>query len=408
MSWKDRLRTLEYESPSGEQFTLAFDDLSREVGKKAPVTEFPNQNAGAVQDLGQSTKRYPITAYISGRDYDTEADRFWSALNESGPGVLRHPRFGNLDVVPVSVSQSESFVEGGGRASFRIDFVESDQAALLYPSRTSLSPNAIYAAVDAAAGAAAKSLEGIEAEDPGALEVLKNKVKNALGAVNNAFDTITGVTDSIRSEIQSTIGGIISEIDTLVQAPMSLAQSLITLYRLPARTVTSVKSKIDGYTALANTLADAFIDTTNQYGQMFGLINAASTAGFQIAAAESTVTGEIETRASAANIVESLFAIQNIADASYESSGVVDYELQRASRMAITNALKSLQEKSINLPVERVFTLESDEALLSLVDSLYGNIDSLDSTIDRFIRYNELQGSHIVMVPQGTTVRWYE
>ena len=107
MSVFDRLRTMRYIAPSGSEFVLEFDELVRTLGKKSIASEYPGRDAGSVQDLGRRTRRYPIVCYISGPDYDEEADRFAAALEESGPGVLEHPRWGTLDVHPSLARQHD-------------------------------------------------------------------------------------------------------------------------------------------------------------------------------------------------------------------------------------------------------------------------------------------------------------
>lgn len=411
MSWRDRLRTLDYTSPSGETFTLLFDDLSREVDKKAPVTEFPGQNRGAVQDLGQSTIRYPMDVYISGADYDVESDRFWAALNESGPAEMQHPRYGDLVVLPVTVSQSERFVEGAGQARFSVEFVEADAQQFEYPRVARTSPDAIAANAAAAAAQAADVAGRADIDDLGAAAALKENILNGLNTVTDAFDTITGFTDDLRNEINAQVSEITSTIDDLVQAPADLAESLLQLYRTPARVVTTIESKINGYQQIFNGLVDGFVNTTVQYGEMIGLIQQANAAGVQAAAAESTADGLIDTRAGAARISDALSDIQSGIDNAFDQMSAavdIDYDLQAAGRRAVTSALRSLQERALNLPIEQSETLEQDEALIPLVDRLYGDVDAFDGTLDAFIAFNELHGSEILIVPQGKTVRWYE
>ena len=92
MAYKDRIKEMIYTSSEGNQFTLKYSELSRTGGRKAPITEFPGQDQGAVQDLGATTPTFPINCFIDGENYDQTADAFWLALHESGPGVLSHPR----------------------------------------------------------------------------------------------------------------------------------------------------------------------------------------------------------------------------------------------------------------------------------------------------------------------------
>lgn len=399
MSWKDRLRECVYTSPAGSSFTLLFDEVSREVGKKAPVTEFPGQDSGAVQDLGQATKRYPLTVYLGGADYDTEADRFWEALNESGPGRLSHPRFGDIAVVPISVQQTEQFVDGAGRATFTIQFVEAIDARLEFPAGIALNADAITAQVDTAIADAVATIADIEIEEPGALAQLGAALTNAVDNVSAVFDAVTGFTDDVRSAIDGAVRDVLAQVDELVAAPARMVQSLAALYRLPARTIMSVKAKVAGYVALAELLADQFISTTAEYAELFGLINDSNNNSIAAATAEASVTGEQETSSDAADTNDLLATLTPAGDDFAATSSVV---------RALSLAQQAQWDAITQLPIEQQLTLEYDETLIQLIDRLYTDIDDLDATIEQFITFNSLQGADILVVTAGTTVRWYE
>lgn len=399
MSWKDRLRPCVYISPSGSEFTLLYDDVSREVGKKAPVTEFPGQNSGAVQDLGQSTASFPLTVYLGGADYDIEADRFWTALNEPGPAGLQHPRYGNIAVVPVSVSQSENFVDGAGRATFTIQFVEAIEARLEFPAGIGINPESITAQVDEAVAAASGSVEDLVVEDPGLIAQIGEGVTTAIEATLGVFDTITGITNDTRASIDGAIRDILGTVDELVTAPATLINALANLYRLPAKTITSVKAKVTGYTRLYQDSIGRFADITSEYAELLGLIDEANSNAIAAATADASGTGTQETGADAAETNALLSTILPAGN---------DYESTANTRQALTLAQLAQWNLITDLPIEQKTTLEYDEALLPLIDRLYKNIDSLDETIELFIRFNDLGGNSILIVPAGTTVRWYE
>lgn len=407
MSYTDRLQNLVYTSPSGKSFTLRYTEVSRERGKKAPVSEFPNQDQGAVQDLGQTTPRYPVVCFIDGEDYDLQADRFWTALNEPGPGQLQHPRYGTIAVLPVTISQTESLINGAGRASFEIEFVRSDEIALEYPRTGAQSAASVGAAVDDAGESIEETLTDVEVEEPGALAALKEKTLAGLSATRNAFNKITGVTEAVRTSISSTIQTITNEIDTLIAAPVNLTASLLSLYRLPADTVTDVRAKIDGYATLIDTVATAAVNTTTRYGVLFGLIGAADVNAATIASAEASTSGTFTTRADAMEAALSLRAIADSQSAAMESIGDFDYESYLATRRALTLALNALIANTLTLPAERIYTTPRDMTPLELVFELYGVDGDADVLIDRIIDYNDLTGDSILLIPAGTEVRWY-
>lgn len=408
MSYKDRLRAMEYTSPSGATFTLRYTEVSREVGKKAPVSELPLQDQGAVQDLGQTTPRFPVTCWVDGENYDQVADRLWQALNESGSGRLDHPRYGTIAVLPVSVTSAESFIDGAGRATFEIDFVKTSDESFEYPRSSRLAKEQVRFDTESAAAAVIAPLEGVEVEGPGRLAALKDQALAGVDAVTDAFDSVREISDDVRTQINSQVREITDTIDDLVEAPEKLAASFLSLYRLPADVIADVGAKIDGYAAMFTTIADAAVDTTERYGEIFGLTGSAQAQGVAIAAAESTADGTAETREDAAAAVE---ALRGLADSTFdtvEALGVEDYESVAATRKAVTTALNALIESSLDLPMVRVRKLDQDITPIELAYELYGVDADLEMMLDRIIGYNSLTGSEIIMIPAGKEVRWYE
>ena len=405
--FRQRLRECVYISPSGSEFALQFDDVTRQMGKKAPVTEFPLQSIPAIQDLGQAAVRFPLSVYLTGPDYDVDADKFWSALRESGPGELRHPRYGDLTVVPVSVSQSEGFVRGSARAVFEIEFVQTDPARFEYPDRIGFSADAVSLAVDDAALSIAASVADVDIDDPFTLAALKDSILGAVNAVSGTIATATGAVDDLRNAIDNQIREITNTIDDLVQAPANLMGALLTLYRLPARVISTVQGKIDGYIQLYTALVQGFVDTTQLYGEMFGLINAANASAIVAAAAEATADGDIETRGAGQSVAASLAGIQESLNGTLETIGT-SYDRDAAVRRVTTIALQAIIARSINLPLEQSETLTQDEVLIPLVDRLYSDGIDIEEALDQFISYNRLQGSQLLILPAGKVVRWYE
>lgn len=406
MSYLDRLGLLGYTSPSGAEFLLNFDSLSRTNSRKAPVSEFPNQNQGAVQDLGQNTPRFPIECYISGADYDTEADRFHDALYERGPGILEHPRWGVISVLPLSVTQTEQFVEGAGRAVFQIEFVRSDTEQLEYPRTASLVAAQAQAASAEAEAAALAALANVEPpEQPGALRAFGENAAGAVRGAVNSLNAIAAGADEIRASIDEQVRNITGNIDTIVESPFTLAESMLRLYRTPADTVESGIAKVRGYRTLFNQQLGAAVSTTERYGTFFALFQTAQAQGIAAIAGEAVVTGTYTTRLDAQLTAEELYSLWGDIAGALETFGAEDFEGTRQARKAITDALDFLLSARLNLPAERVLIVTSEVTPIELAYNLYG--EDLERYVERIIDYNGLSGDEIILIPAGKEVRWY-
>ncbi len=407
MSYQDRLRELIITSPSGQSFTLQFDDLSRTGGKKAPVTEFPNQNQGSVQDLGNITPTFPIPCYISGADYDIEADRFYKAVHETGPCDLQHPRWGDLKALIILNTQTEAFVEGARRAIFDLTAIRVSEESFDYPSSTLDYQTSVTANVDLTATAITESVPE-EITDTRTLAALKDGVGNVLNTITGAFDNITDLTDDVREEIDQTVRDITNNIDELVTAPADLMTAFLKLYRLPGSVVVDIQEKLDAYETIYTDLIDGVVATTLQYGAQIGTVFAGNAAAINAANAEASTYGDIPTRDSAGEIVERVDDLNGRIKASIEDieeagDFSADYNMSLTMGITVTNAITGLIDQSLNLPAERTEVLEREVTPIQFVYEKYGNLDNLDL----FISYNALQGCEILLLPREKSVRWY-
>ncbi len=399
---------MRYTSPSGQEFTLLFDALTRTGGKKAPVSEFPGQDQGAVQDLGELTIVFPVTCYISGPEYDLESDRFWNALAESGEATLDHPRWGILTVLPSTRKQTEEFVNGAMRAVFTIDFIRTDQTQFEFPKVTGVADDQIISDTNEAAVAIADTLEGAETENPREKAGIKDRITGALSMVSGAINKVTGLTDTARSQITGAINEVTREIDTLVASPALLLEAMTSLYRLPAREEIDIDAKIRAYREIYTSLVDGIVNTTIQYGEIFGLVTTGQIGAVAIAAAEATTAGDIETREQAGQIIDDLSSLYaditgSIEDVESAGSFSAGYDAQAAVDQAVSRALGNLVDRAFSLPTERILTLDKDVTSIQLAYELYGDLNN----IDRLINFNNFQDTYLLLLQRGTEVRWY-
>ena len=101
------------------------------VGQRKAIYELPFNDDGVKGlPLGRKARRYQLTVFVIGGDYDRDRDKLMEAIEAPGPGLLVHPYLGSVMVeVEAEISVSES-TDSGGLAEFSFSAVQS-QAALL-------------------------------------------------------------------------------------------------------------------------------------------------------------------------------------------------------------------------------------------------------------------------------------
>jgi hypothetical protein len=134
MSWLTRLRPSAYTPPGGARIPFAYGDLSLSQDIRGTVFNFPDADGKTyVQRTGISGRRYPVRAVFHGSDCDLQAESFMSALAVGGVGMLEHPTYGQVDVIPFGeVSRRDDLVSAANQSVVEVEFW--DTIVDVYPS----------------------------------------------------------------------------------------------------------------------------------------------------------------------------------------------------------------------------------------------------------------------------------
>lgn len=127
MTWRDSLRPASFR---GVQFHR--DSGNAAGGRRLAPHEFPKRDTPYVEDMGRAARRWVITAYLIGPNFNFEADDLVDALEAEGPGLLIHPTMGEMRVVSGPYSRVETR-EKGGMATFELQFLEAGTSGLTRP-----------------------------------------------------------------------------------------------------------------------------------------------------------------------------------------------------------------------------------------------------------------------------------
>jgi prophage DNA circulation protein len=401
LSFLDRLRPLRYVSPSGVEHLPLYDDLDRNGGKKAPIHEFPHRDIADVQDLGNKAETYSMTLYFTGADYDMAADAFYQALREKGRAKLMHPRWGDIDVLPLSRSQSEKFVEGIRYAEFSVEFVEAPDPRSLAVTTTTAS--AIQASATLTASTTVESVsEQMAPADAIETEKIKEKVLERAVASRDALNSMTAELDDLRAQVVAAGKAIERNIDDLVDDPLALADAMVALVRSPALAAMSITGKVKGYASLITSGIASLSDLI----QCAAAAAAADLFGLIIAQAEATTEGTLSSRAEAVEAYDILTG--SVEDVLEAIEGLDEYvqdpEVIAQIRQISTDARARLLTESYSLPTERRMVLQGNSNPISLAYQIYGDPERMDDVIEQ----NHLIGEQLLVIPRDTEIRWYE
>jgi len=400
MSYLDRLRNCTYTDPNGTVHNLMFDDVARDGSKKVATFDPPQQDRTEVQDMGMSGTDHAMTLYIIGDNYDKAADAFWAGLSlrhtDDKPGRLAHPRWGDLTVKPLTFTQSEGFVEGMGRAVFVVQFKEVTTGQK-FPALAVDLVGEISTLSETASASAIATYEGpTSASD---IAKVTSQATSTLKSLQDNLAAIVSGVDELASELSSGVTQAVDGIGALIDAPITMAETIVGLVRLPATVVGSISQKLAAYSTLFDDLAaEAGVNNSPAQDDFLSLTLSASA----IAAAEASTTGEITNRDDGVAAAEYIAAILEFYRSLMDQTGP-DPDLMAQTVDLLTTAQAYLLDASFGLKSARRRILDHDSDPLSETWACYHDVTMLD----QFCKDNGLSDGEFFVLPMGREVVWY-
>lgn len=416
--WRSRLRPGAYTSPSDTRLEYLYEDVRREGTKRGSVFQFPGVNGAYVQQKGFGPRQYPLRCFFSGPQHDLIADQFEAGLYEDGHGKLEHPLYGTFEVVPLGViARRDDLARAANQSVVEVTFL----AGLLdvYPAETVGAEDEILKNLgDFDAVAAQEFANRIEAQSSVARATMKGTVRGFLRDVSAALQTVSQHTSDVRAEFDSFFRLVNEGIDVLVGQPVLLAQQLSNLVQAPARALSGIQSRLEGY---ANLLDSIFTSPAGRLSTSVSPLSRSVRRGndFQIAQLLSmqAVAGTVRSAAvhEFATKPEALAAAVDALDrfdemVAWRESGLAELGAideggaYQTLHEAVARTAGSLVEASFSLVPERRIVLDRPRTIVDLAAELYG---SVDDRLDLLITSNNLTGSEILELPRGRTIAYY-
>jgi len=397
MSWMDRLKEAAYTSPSGKRATFQYVDVSRSIDKKTSGFTFPDLDGTLVQDLGHTGRRYPLRLFFSGGDYDIEVAAFEELLLERGAGLLEHPIYGNLNVVPFgTISRSDNLTTASNQAILQVEFW--DTLGTVQPMSATDPATDVLNSVTEYNNATAEAFAEIAVvQSASGRATLRGQYAILLASVDSLLSSIADTNEATAAQFDAVLSSITLSLDTLVADPVTLAFQTNILLQTPARSSASILARLDAYSNLINTTLSSSgnVDTQMLYA-----------AGAVAASVVSVVNNTFETKPEAIEAADALLTQFDTVNTWGDDNRITIDTGESYQQLldAVAIAAGFLVEISFSLKQERRITLTRPRALVDLTAELYGEVDE---KLDFMINSNELSGSEILELPRGRDIVYY-
>ena len=445
-TWKDRIREGAYTDALGHRIVFQFEDVSRTTPLRTSVFSFAGVDNDYVQQNGFGSRVYPLRCYFSGGQCDLMAQAFEAILLQPGLGKLEHPLYGPIpNVVPVGdITRNDALKTAANQSVVEVTFWTSTGA--VYPSSAASAADDIF---DAIANFDYWSARGFNDRttltNPVHKSSLTAGIRKMLGGVSKALSSVSAGVTSINKEFRDIQSTVNYGMDVLIGQPLLLAQQIQNLIKAPARALTGIQTRLDGYWQLQQSIFGSA--EGNPLRELTGSAQSSLTKG-QIAnnfhaadlMAMSSIVGSVLTVSSEpvsnsgnagtlgagfTTKPEAITAAATLADqfnellvwrdegfgALADLDGVANYQIDsgeayEALRRTVALALGNLIEISFSLLPERAIILDRPRTIIDLCAEIYPN-NSIDDKLDFIIDTNNLSGDEILVLPRFRKIVYY-
>lgn len=406
-------------SSSGRIRKFHFDSLTRSISKKSSISEILDSDESVAQDQGNTSPTFSMNIYFIGEDYDLSADLFWNMLEEKytvdEPGLLMHPRWGDINVFPMSWSQTEEFVDGAQVARFTVEFRKVFPTD--YPTTDEQTESDALSNLDEMSGISADAAANMKLKKPSWLANIAGKIVGAVGLMFDALSGIAELQEDLISVYESIHDGINAAVDDVAGNIINIMSGTQTLLRLPAQIYTSTLDKINSYRDLIEDLGKNFLDLnetdignkTNN-ATMFQLICGMASA----ALAEAAVFTDYGKRSDGIDAIDIVTAGYDSVLAGMESArvdGLInemyigDHNFLSLLQDTISRINALLLNKSFNLKAEKKIVLKNSSDAITLCYKFYKSVSN--EKMDFFIATNNLTKGEFIEIQAGREVVYY-
>jgi hypothetical protein len=451
-----------YTSPSGKEFILFWEKVSKKTELKTGIFTFPDKDGAHVQHQGGGPVSFPMTCIFNGDNHKKTADDFETALLERDMAELQHPVYGTRKVIPTGdIQRDDNYITTLNEAHVTVTFTETitDEEPAKLEAVTADEIESDFdefsdsAAADFAENLAIETIdEGLEIQAilSGEADILND---NLLGIVSSdsigssydipAIDSVTrkskfsDFTTSTR-ELKNNIKTLLNKTENLTQKSINIARLSLNLMKLPSRMIVNITEKIKGYSHLISQIANQFKNDpygVNRIKNSFastrlvlsgaiasvssgaalsiannairhGALTPAGSGSIGSASASGILTREAAV-AVAVQLKSMLRDINDFEDTKIEKNNFIDSSASAYLLMIrlINKSIKLILTSCFALPMKKTIKLDRDRNFIELCAELYGTID--DVYLDRLIIENNLNVDELEIIPMGREVAYY-
>lgn len=430
---------VKYTSPSGKEFSFAYENVSKETDLKTATFTFPEKDGAYIQALGRGGRRFPMTCIFTGELCTENADKFEAALEERGIGSLKHPLYGVRSVVPTgTIKRTDGLVTDVYTATVEIVFSETITNEELLKSAPELASK-INEKVEVFSDSAIDEIVGtIELSNTSEVLKAQENYSKAVKVITDNMENISVASGKDKMSLNEAVNGAYAAIRKVIAQSTKFtsnirgyAASVLKILRLPATVVCAPAQILTAYANMTKDIMKKFKNdpfgvnkVKNQYAiakfALSGAIAAtcetlgvsctqSSSSGGGSGSSENSNDGGFKTREDAIAAAEEIQDIfekyKEFCDTKIALNADVESDQSYEALLEVVQTSVSLiLETAFSLKKRRIIKLDRDRQVIELLAELYGEVDS---HYDEFVSDNNLNWETIQVIPMGIEVAYY-
>lgn len=419
-AWVERLRSGSFTSPSGVVSDFKIDILTRVGGKKASSHEILNKDESIPQDQGNRSTVYALEIYFVGDSGDQEADAFYDSLRErytaDVPGVLKHPRWGDINVMPFEFQQVEQLVTGAG--VFRVPVEFREIPPIRFPVPEGLDQSDIVADITELESTIETANASIDVDKAGDYASFGAKVTEVVNVIGSSLSGIVSVTEDIQDRFDTIQADIDTALNLGTDAVIIMSQ-VLQLIRTPSQIFDSTLAKIQGFGVMMEGIAQGFVNEFTENPNNQEKLNSARMAESLLyfgasVTAEAGLFTDYSTREAAGDALDLInTAFDNTEQRMSEiyqllANGVTtsfepNHNTGLDALLLIGKTNSILIDRSFDLKAKQITILSGPSDPISLTWQFYKDMTQLEF----FIETNNIQDTEFIEIPVGRKIVAY-
>jgi len=365
--------------------------ISTNGGRKQIKHNYPSSDKLFIEDLGKMQKSFSLTAHISEPNYFEKRDQLIKALETDGAGVLVHPFFGSIRVVPRPYTLDEDLTKLN-IATFTLTFSVTNENVQPTPT-TDLKTNNLRDEVFRVSET--KIQEDFQTTKSDNFTSSVSNMNDVFNSMDNATNTIANAQDDI-STFQNVLTGARDDVNTFVSNTAGFAGTFTNLFKN------------------ALTIATNPLSAFNLFKNMFGFNTGDNIEGIGSILIERQKNSDTIKQVFDSNVLASAYwaASESAYNNDEELNEIIDILEEQYQAIIddlddnLTNAIDDIRSRfklfTQSLTVDRVIEVDvKNQPATKLVYSYYGSLDKYDAIVELNDIINQVDMSGTIKVTES-------